>query len=216
LCAMPRSAERTRRRILDAAYELFYQKGFVRVGVDEIAALAGLTKRTLYYHFTSKDELLGSVLALHSELSLARIRKYEARYSGSADEIIDILFSELAKWSAKPGWTGAGFTRIVMELADLPGHPARAIAHRHKAAVEAWWASLLESAGVSAPLERAREVVLLMEGATALILIHGDRSYAKAACEGAKKLVSGSSPTASARTRRHASSRRSRSNAKQS
>lgn len=66
----------------------------------------------------------------------------------------------------------------------------------------AWWASLLESAGISAPLERAREVVLLMEGATALILIHGDRSYAKAACEAAKKLVSESAAPASARTRR--------------
>jgi AcrR family transcriptional regulator len=213
---MPSSAERTRRQILDAAYELFYQKGFSRVGVDEVAAFAGLTKRTFYYHFTSKDELLGAVLALHSELSLARIRKYEDRYSGSAEEIIDVLFSELAKWSAKPGWTGAGFTRIVMELADLPGHPARAIARRHKAAVETWWAGLLESAGVAAPLERAREVVLLMEGATALILIHGDRSYAKAACEAAKKLVGELSPTASTRTSRHASSRRSRSNAKQS
>ena len=74
---MPRPADRTRRRILDAAYDLFYRKGFGRVGVDEIAAVAGVTKRTLYYHFESKDELLASVLALHSELALARIRKYE-------------------------------------------------------------------------------------------------------------------------------------------
>jgi AcrR family transcriptional regulator len=199
---MPRLAERTRRSILEAAYELFYRKGFTRVGVDEIAPFAGVTKRTLYYHFASKDELLRSVLELHSELALARIRKYEDRYSGSAEEIIGVLFSELAKWSAKPGWTGAGFTRLVMELADLPGHPARAIARRHKAAVEAWWASLLEKAGASSPLERAREVMLLMEGTTALILIHGDRSYADAAAEAAKRLVSGSRPSTSSRPRR--------------
>ena len=188
---MPRPAQQTQRRILDAAYELFYQKGYYRVGVDEIAAFAGITKRTLYYHFVSKDELLQAVLALHSELALARIRKYEDRYSGNADEIIDVLFSELAKWSKKPGWTGAGFTRLVMELADLPGHPALAIAHRHKAAVEAWWVSLLKRAGVSSPLKRAREVVLLMEGATALILIHRDQSYAEAANQAAKALVIG-------------------------
>ena len=89
-----------------------------------------------------------------------RIRKHEERYSGDADEILDVLFSELAKWSAKPGWTGAGFTRLVMELADLPGHPARVIAHRHKTALEVWWASLLERASVPSPLDRAREVVL--------------------------------------------------------
>jgi len=194
---MPRSAKVTRRRILDAAYELFYRKGFGRVGVDEIAAFAGVTKRTLYYHFNSKDELLASMLELHSELALARVRKYEDRYSGDVEEILDVLFSELAKWSAKPGWTGSGFTRLVMELADLPGHPARAIAHRHKSALEVWWAKLLERAGVSSPQERAREVVLLVEGATALILIHNDRTYADAACQAAKKLVRGASFSAS-------------------
>jgi AcrR family transcriptional regulator len=186
---MTKDAQATRRRILDAAYELFYRKGFGRVGIDDIAASAGITKRTLYYHFQSKDELLASVLELHSELALARIRKHEDRYSGSPGEILDVLFAELSRWSAKPSWTGTGFTRLAMELADLPGHPARAIAHRHKAAMEDWWASVLERAGVPSPTERAREVVLLLEGATALILIHGDRSYAGAAARAAKRLV---------------------------
>lgn len=188
---MPRPAKRTRRRILDAAYELFYRKGFTRVSVDEIAASAGVTKRTLYYHFESKDALLASVLELLHELSFARIRKWESRYSGNATEVVGVLFSELAKWSAKPGFAGAGFTRIVMELADLPGHPARAIASRHKGAVEAWYAELLTKAGVLSPFERAREVMLLVEGATALILIHGDRGYADAAARAAVKLIRG-------------------------
>ena len=81
---MPRPAEKTRRHILDCAYELFYRKGFGRVGVDDIAASAGVTKRTLYYHFDSKDEVLAAVLELHHELALARIRKYQDRYSGDA------------------------------------------------------------------------------------------------------------------------------------
>jgi AcrR family transcriptional regulator len=186
---MPRSAESTRRRILDAAYELFYQRGFGRVSIDEIAAFAGVTKRTLYYHFESKDELLASALELQHELATTRIRKWEERYSGNADEIVEVLFSELAKWSAKPDWTGPGFTRLVMELADLPGHPARAIAHRHKAAVEAWYIDLFIRANVASPSERARELALLVEGAAALILIHGDRSYADAAARAAQHLI---------------------------
>ncbi|TMJ24875.1 MAG: helix-turn-helix transcriptional regulator, partial [Alphaproteobacteria bacterium] len=52
---MPRSGEPTRRRILDAAYKLFRRKGFTRVSMDDIAAATGVTKRTLYHHFTSKD-----------------------------------------------------------------------------------------------------------------------------------------------------------------
>jgi len=188
---VPRPADQTRHRIIDTAYALFYRSGFGGVSVDNIAAAAGVTKRTLYYHFKSKDHLLESVLEVQGELALARIRKREPCYSGNSDEILSILFSDLAKWSATPGWTGAGFTRLVMELADLPGHPARAVAHRHKAALEAWWTGLLRKAGVAAPAERAREVMLLMEGAMAMILIHGDRNYADAAARAAKELVSG-------------------------
>jgi AcrR family transcriptional regulator len=187
--AMPRPAAQTKRRILDAAYDLFYRKGFTRVGVDEIAAFAGVTKRSLYYHFRSKDDLLAAVFDLQHELALARIRKHVALHSGNAEDILDVLFSELARWTAKPGFAGAGFTRIVMELADLPGHPARAVARRHKAAVESWYAELLAGAKAVAPSNLAREIVLLVEGAVALTLIHGNRDYAEAALRAAKKLV---------------------------
>jgi AcrR family transcriptional regulator len=211
---MPRSAETTRRRILDAAYELFYRKGFSRVGIDEVAVFAKVTKRTLYYHFTSKDDLLAAVLDFHSSLALARIRKYENRYVGSPAEIVTLLFSELARWSTKPGWSPAGFTRIAMELADLPGHPARAIARRHKAAMEAWCVDILTGAGVAEPGARAREVVLLLEGAMAMILIHGERGYAEAGAEAARRLLETAStsraPRRAARSQSEVPTKRSR------
>jgi AcrR family transcriptional regulator len=179
----------TRRSILDAAYELFYRKGYGRVSVDEIADLAKITKRTLYYHFRSKDELLAAMLESQHELAIARIRKYESRYSGKAGDIAAVLFSELAKWSRRPGWTGAGFTRLAMELADLPGHPARTAARRHKAEVERWYAELFAKSRVPMASERAREMALLLEGAGALMLIHGDRRYAETAARAAKRLL---------------------------
>jgi AcrR family transcriptional regulator len=186
---MARSAEKTRRRILDTAHELFYRKGFTRVGVDEIADSAGITKRSLYYHFDSKDRLLAAVLETYHELALARIQKWGVSLSSDLDAMIDTLFAELARWASRPRFTGAGFTRLVMELADLPGHPARAVARRHKAAVEAWFASELAKKSITKPNELARLVLLLVEGATSLMLIHGDRRYAQAAAEAAKRLV---------------------------
>ena len=51
----------TRKRIVDAATKLFYAEGIGRVSVDAVAEKAGLTKRTLYYHFASKDDLIASV-----------------------------------------------------------------------------------------------------------------------------------------------------------
>ncbi|HXW39688.1 MAG TPA: helix-turn-helix domain-containing protein [Xanthobacteraceae bacterium] len=186
---MARTAEQTRRRIIDAAYGLFYRKGFLRVGVDAIAETAGVTKRTLYDHFTSKDELLRAVLEFHRQLALIRIENWGTRLSGDIDDMLDSLFSELAQWAAKPRWAGAGFTRLTMELADLPGHPARAIARRHKAEVEAWLARELARRGLDAPGARAREIAILLEGSTALMLVHGDRSIAAAAADAAKQLV---------------------------
>lgn len=52
--------EATRSRIIGAAEGLFYEHGLRSVSVDAIAARAGVTKRTLYYHFESKDALIAA------------------------------------------------------------------------------------------------------------------------------------------------------------
>ena len=186
---MPRSGERTRERILEGAYRQFRQKGYTRVSMDEIAAATGVTKRTLYYHFESKDELLACVLEAQHELALAAFKTFGERLSGSPHKIIDALFEDLAVWADTPRWAGSGFTRLVVELADLPGHPARRIARRHKALLEAHLADVLRRAGVVRPRERAREIWLLSEGAISLMLVHGDRRYALAAAVAAKELL---------------------------
>jgi hypothetical protein len=78
---------------------------------------------------------------------------------------------------------------LVSELADLPGHPARIIARRHKALLEGHLAGMLARAGVDRAGELAREISLLSEGAISLVLVHGDRDYVAAAAEAAKKLA---------------------------
>lgn len=187
---MPRDSQRTRQRILDAAYALFRRKGYTRVSMDEIAAGAAVTKRTLYYHFESKDQLLAAVLEAQHQLALAAFRTFGDKLSGSPEDIIDALFRDLAVWSDRPRWAGSGFTRLVIELADLPGHPARTIARRHKGMLEAHLAELFARANIEQPRDRAREVWLLSEGAISLILVHRDRSYAAAAAAAAKRLIS--------------------------
>jgi AcrR family transcriptional regulator len=186
---MPRSSELTRRKILEAAYRLFRRQGYSRVSMDEIASAAQLTKRTLYHHFRSKDDLLARVLESQNELALQAFWTFADKLTGSAEAIVEAMFRELAVWVDKPRWAGSGFTRLVIELADLPGHPARKIARRHKAQLEGCLAELLGRAGVSRPEELAREVWLLSEGAISLVLVHGDRGYVSAAARAAQTLV---------------------------
>src|SRR3974390_1486192 len=186
---MPRPAEPTRKRILEGAYKLFRRRGYSRVTMDDIAAEARLTKRTLYHHFTSKDQLLAAVLTAQHELALQAFRTFGDRLSGSAEAIVDGMFRELAVWADRPRWAGSGFTRVVIELADLPGHPARLIARRHKAQLERCLTELLERSGVRQAEGLARAIWLLSEGAISLILVHGDRGYSAAASEAASTLV---------------------------
>ena len=151
---MPRTAEPTSKRILEAAYRLFRRQGYSRVTMDEIAATARLTKRTLYHHFESKDRLLADVLAEQHELAIRAFRTFGDKLSGSPEEIVTEMFRDLAVWADRPRWAGSGFTRLVIELADLPGHPARKIARRHKAQLEDCLAELFARSGV----ERSKEL----------------------------------------------------------
>jgi AcrR family transcriptional regulator len=186
---MPRSAERTREKILDSAYRLFRRKGYSRVSIDEIAAATPITKRSLYYHFRSKDELLACMLQTQAELALTAFKTFGDQLSGSPTNIIDVFFKDLAAWSAEPRWAGSGFTRLVVELADLPGHPARLIARRHKALLEGHLADVLRRAGAGRPRQSARQVWMLAEGAMVMMMIHGDRRYVTVAAQAAKFLL---------------------------
>jgi AcrR family transcriptional regulator len=55
---MPRSGEDARRRLRDAALELFQERGYDAVTTAEIAARAGVTERTFFRHFPDKREAL--------------------------------------------------------------------------------------------------------------------------------------------------------------
>lgn len=186
---MRRASDATRPVILQAAYKLFRRRGFFRVGMEEIAEAAGVTKRTLYYHFDSKDALLTAVLVSQHERTFADFQNYGIELSGGADALIDKLFEGLVKWSSKPRWAGSGFTRLAIELADLSGHPARLIARQHKALMEKQLETMLAGARIPSPKERARELFVLIEGTMVMILIHGDQSYCTAAADAAKRLM---------------------------
>ncbi|MBI1209348.1 MAG: TetR family transcriptional regulator [Azospirillum sp.] len=186
---MARTAADTRKRILEAGYQLIYREGFARTSVDDVAAAAGVTKRTLYYHFDGKDALIGAMLEHQNELALARIAQWAVPAGGDPSELVEAVFADLALWAASPGWLGSGFTRLTMELAALPDHPARTMALRHKLAVERWLGGQLAACRLPEPEAIARQLMLLIEGCQALILIHRDPAYAEAAVNAARTLV---------------------------
>lgn len=63
---------RRRKNILDSAIELFHERGFLGTTVDDIAAKAGVTKRTLYHHMGNKDNILSEIHSDFIAIGLSR------------------------------------------------------------------------------------------------------------------------------------------------
>lgn len=75
-------AQETRRQILEAAEQAFYERGVARTTLADIATLAGVTRGAIYWHFSNKADLVQAMLdSLHEPL------EEMAKASESADEI---------------------------------------------------------------------------------------------------------------------------------
>lgn len=81
-------AEQTRRHILDKAREVFSRKGYFQASMEEICSHAGVSKGSVYYHFTSKQELFLSILERYSEEWLAKWREKAAGVSDARERLL--------------------------------------------------------------------------------------------------------------------------------
>ena len=198
---MARPETDTRQRIIAAASKLFYSEGIKSVSVDAVAAAAGVTKRTLYYHFDSKDDLIAAYLGGRDQPNLALFQRWFAESRGGLPARIEAIFKNLARSARHPKWKGCGFLRTSAELANMPGHPAIRIGAAHKKKFESWLRVTFEAEGIAQASRLARQILLLLDGSFAVVLLHRDPSYIETAGEAAASLTS-----AAMQTRRRAGS----------
>jgi AcrR family transcriptional regulator len=185
-------------RILAAADRLFYRQGIRAVGVDAVAAEAGVSKRTLYNYYATKDDLIAAYL-------IARF-KHIAPSDAPAREQVLGYFDYLERAFASPCFRGCPYVNAVCELSD-PKHPAAGIALQFKEQRRDWLRVLLQRLGASDPGNLATQLQLLAEGALSAALVRGDPALARAARAAAEVLIA-ASVKASAGTRSRKSKRR--------
>src|SRR5215813_7814889 len=118
-----------RQRLLDAAAELFYRLGIGAVGVDLVSKQAGVSKRTLYQQFGSKDRLIADSLAAHGAAIIGHYIPAEDPGAPARQQILAV-FDGLSGWTASGTFRGCLNDTATTELAD-PRHPARQIARDH-------------------------------------------------------------------------------------
>jgi AcrR family transcriptional regulator len=176
------SGEKTdmKERILQTADRLFYLEGIRAIGVDTIAAEIGISKRTLYNHFPSKDSLINAYLQ----------RRFVTtrRSDKSPTEQILGYFDALERRFLAKDFRGCPFVNAVAELGPKD-RAVKKIAAAFKESRRLWFRDLLAELDVKDADALAIQLQLLVDGSIALDLVHDDPAMARAAREAARALL---------------------------
>ena len=161
----------TRERLLETAAELAYQSG-VGIGVEALCKAAGVSKRSMYQLFDSKDELLAASL----EHRAARIHASQippADAELSPRERILYVFERLEEYALESWYRGCPYLAVQVELKDAE-HPASLVANRIKRELKGYFQQQAELGGAVDPEFLGRQLVLIFDGASARAGIGAD------------------------------------------
>lgn len=105
--------------LLEAALDLFVEKGFASTRSEEVAARAGVSKGTLFLYFPSKEELFKAVVRENIVRHQTEGAEEIARFTGTSAEMLEYLMLE---WWRRYGATKAsGISKLVMsEASNFP------------------------------------------------------------------------------------------------
>jgi AcrR family transcriptional regulator len=176
-----------RKRLLDAANELFYAEGVHSVGIDRVIEHAGVAKATLYKAFGSKDELVRAYLkSRHARTQERMEHELATRYETARERLIGVFDVQGLSFT-EPGFRGCAFVSASAET--NPGSAVSEVALEYREWVHSLFLDLAREAGAPAPGELAQQLVLLYDGAGISAWMDHDPSAARASRSIAVALV---------------------------
>lgn len=105
--------------LLDAALELFVEKGFAATRVEEVAAHAGVSKGTLFLYFPSKEELLKAVVRHNISGHFKEWNDEFSAFQGSSAQMLSYCMS--AWWERVGATNASGISKLmVSEARNFP------------------------------------------------------------------------------------------------
>jgi AcrR family transcriptional regulator len=163
-------------RILEVARELFCRDGIHATGIDRILSEASASKMTLYSRFGSKEALLREVLTREGEAQREAI--FAAMDQAGSDPKAQLLavVTALRTWFSSDRFYGCAFMNAAAEYTKGSGAEPwlRELTRAHHAAILARLEPLAQQAGYPDPSTMARQVLLVMDGAIAALMVSGD------------------------------------------
>ena len=145
-------------RILEAASELFYQRGINATGVEALAERAHVSKRTLYQHFASKDEVVIAYVQRVAEQQRDGLSRILTSNDVPARQRLVDIFQPL------DSFRGCPYVNASVEIAD-PEHPARVEAARYKRQFVDELSRVASEAGARDPEKLGHQLAVLSDGA---------------------------------------------------
>jgi AcrR family transcriptional regulator len=178
--------------LIDTALELFDCEGYRAVGIDTLLQKAGVAKMTLYKHFRSKEELISAALerraaAIAAEI-LARVDAVPAGTPDPARARLLAVFDWLEDWLRAPTFHGCLFVKAAAEYpheGDLP----RQVAETFKSTCRGLLELLCSELACPRPLALARQLELLIEGASSVAFLRREPTAGTSAREAAGILI---------------------------
>ncbi|WXL26732.1 TetR/AcrR family transcriptional regulator [Ectopseudomonas mendocina] len=173
----------TSRTITESALALFYRQGFHASGVEQLSQEAGVTKKTLYRHFPSKEHLVDAAIELRDEQFMARmVAAVEAvPVDGRPAAYIEFI----ASWVREPDFHGCLFINAAAEYSAEQDAP-HILARQHKDRVISYLQQICEQAQLASPQDVAMQLFLLGEG---LIVASQVRGPEEGAIRSAQKMA---------------------------
>lgn len=176
----------TAEHIVASSLELFYRHGFHASGVDLLSQEAGVTKKTLYRHYPSKDALIDAALALRHRQFMARIRA--SVDAAPVDQRPLAYIDFIASWVKEEDFYGCAFINATAEYAqaDTPPHQQ---ADAHKQEIRSYLVDMCAAAGAQHAESVALPLFLIGEGLIVASQVQGhDEALTEAAHSAASAL----------------------------
>ncbi|MGH1543798.1 MAG: TetR/AcrR family transcriptional regulator [Arenicella sp.] len=179
---------RKRQELIDTAITLFSKNGFHATGIDLIAKEANVSKKTMYNHFRSKEELTLAALKHHDALFRNNFMKSVNQLSESPLRRLLGIFEVAHHWFSDNNFYGCMFINAIGEYSNKDT-PIRRACQDFKTQMTSYVEETAAAANIKNPGILAEKLALLLEGSIVTAQVAGKPDSAETAKAMAKVLI---------------------------
>lgn len=166
----PKSRASPEERLIAAGQRLFCRQGIHATGIARLLAEAGVSRKTLYERFGSKERLLHVVLEREGETWRTWFGRGLAATRGTPRERLLAAFDLLAEWFQQPNFYGCAFINAVAEN-DKIALPLRELAIAHREETNRLLLDLARQTGAAEPELLVEKLSMLIDGAIVTAMV---------------------------------------------